>query len=134
MSQKPKDYQVKEYEGEDRRRHKYSNIQHPLLFKPEFLLSSIASAAVGLVFLTLHVDDIDDKAQDAIDKTEHYREIQLRENDHVQDSINDLKEQNEKHYRDLKNDINRLLDKELSTIRGAYNENKYVASTKENDS
>jgi hypothetical protein len=107
---------MKDYEGDDRRIHQFSNIQHPLLFKPEFLLTSIASAGVAIIMLTLHVDGIDNKAQKAIDKTEHYRELQVNENNHVKESIDDLKDQNELHYRDLKHDINRLLDKELSKI------------------
>ena len=77
-------------------------------------MSGIASVIVAVVMLTMHVDGIDHKAQKAIDKADHYRDLQIEENGHIKEGIEEIKDQQQEQYRDLKHDINRLIDKQLS--------------------
>jgi hypothetical protein len=112
---------MNDYEGDDRREHKYSNIQHPLPFKPEFILTMLTSTIIGVFTVTMWVNSVDNKADKALLENKHTREMQSGKNETIQKSIKSLKDDVQKGYEKLEksNDkldrkLDRLIDRELS--------------------
>ena len=102
---------MKDIEADDRRVHKYSNIQHPFFLKPEFFLMGIAgllsTAIIATLWFTSAIGDVNSKADKNTGDIEHVKEIQRKAHDNFDEDIAEIKES----QKELKTDMNKGFDK-----------------------
>lgn len=106
---------IREFEGEDKRRNPYNNIQHPFFLKPEFILMSMAglisSAIIVTLWVTSAIGDVDDKANSNAGKIEQIQVLQHEQHENVEKEFKDLKESNKEIKQDMKDGFKSVGDK-----------------------
>ena len=111
-------------EADDRRKHKYSNIQHPFYLKPEFLLMGIAglisTAVVSTLWFTSALGEIDTKANKNALDIEHIEEMQAEQHmsvenelEEIKDSQKELKHEMKDGFKDVGSKLDKIIDREL---------------------
>ena len=106
---------TEQYEGDDRRQARYSNIEHNFYEKPIFSLGAVVALAICLVGVVLYVADIDHRAtqtgKDNKSEIKHVRELHDLQKERFEGSIKDVKGQLDKIDEKLDKLINRELDR-----------------------
>ncbi len=98
------------YEADDRRKHRYSNIEHKFYEKPLFSLGTMMTLATALVGVLMYVTEIDQGVDTNAAAIEHVKEMQSVQNGKMEAAINDVKKQYERIDDKLDMLIRRQLD------------------------
>ena len=84
------------YEGDDRRKHKYSNIDHRFYEKPLFSLGTMITLAAGLISVLMYVTEIDQGVDANTAEIRHVRQLQAVQNGKMEQAIGNVEKQYEK--------------------------------------